>query len=168
MGGNMQRTGLNTVCVYNMKMSYFPSFTSFCFSEIFFFLLFQRHKGQQVCGKATRDKQLELTCFLTGGWRAVGVARLGSPQCGCCSSIQGVQLTSHSCWGLMTEHCKRQQQGHFLNSGRLASNWFWHSNPRCLSHSQLRKITAQVWIKTCWLLGNSEWTMHLMKKGAVS
>ncbi len=43
-----------------------------------------------------------------------------SPQCGCCSSAQGLQLTSHSCWGLMTEHCKSQQRGHFLNSAGLA------------------------------------------------
>lgn len=80
-----------------------------------------------------------------------GVALLRSPQCGCCSSVQGLQLTSHSCWGLMTERCKSQQQGHFLNSAGLVPNWFWHSNPHCLSHSQLRKIAAQVWIKTCWL-----------------
>lgn len=49
-----------------------------------------------------------------------GFALLGSPQCGCCSSVQGLQLTSHSCWGLMTEHCKSQQRGHFLNSAGFA------------------------------------------------
>lgn len=50
-----------------------------------------------------------------GGW----VALLGSPQCGCCSSVQGLQLSSHSCWELMTERCRSQQQGHFLNTGRF-------------------------------------------------
>lgn len=69
---------------------------------------------------STHDKQLELTCFLRGGGNGGGFALLGSPQCGCCSSVQGLQLTSHSCWGLMTEHCKSQQRGHFLNSAGFA------------------------------------------------
>lgn len=44
---------------------------------------------------------------------------LRSSQCSCFSSAQGLQLTGHSCWGLMTKCCKSQQRGHFLSSAGL-------------------------------------------------
>lgn len=66
-------------------------------------------------------QQSYVTTTWTNLWRdevGWGVEK-GSPQYCCCSSAQGLQLTSHSCWGLMTKHCKSQQQGHFLNSAVL-------------------------------------------------
>lgn len=111
--------------------------------------------------------QAAWTNMLSDGWGrgGVGVA-LSSPQCGCCSSVQGLQLTSHSCWGLMTERCTSQQRGHFLNSTAFASNWFWHSDPHCLSHSQLRKKEPhRSGVNQNMLIaGNSEWPTQLMKR----
>ena len=53
--------------------------------------------------------------------------------------------------GLNDRTLQKPAAGTLPEQCRVSPNWFWHSGPRCLSQSQLRKITCEVWIKTCWL-----------------
>lgn len=91
----------------------------------------------------THDKQLELTCFVRGspaGFTTVWLL-FQRPRI----TINQPLLSGLNDWAL-----QKPAAGTLPERCRVSPNWFWHGNPHCLSHSQLRKITSEVWIKTYW------------------
>lgn len=99
---------------------------------------------------STHDKQLELTCFLRGGGKG-GVCSTGFTTVWLLFQRPRITINQPLLLGLNDRTLQKPAAGTLPEQRRVRPNWFWHSDPHCLSHSQLRKIATQVWIKTCWL-----------------